>query len=156
VAGRIVARLERSGESVAVAESLTGGLVTAALTSVPGASEVVRGGVVAYAIAVKSQVLGVDADLLAARGPVHASVAEQMAAGARRLLRATYGVATTGEAGPGSASGRRVGTVVVAFAGPDSVRHVELVAEGDRWAVREAATEAALALLEQALGPVGP
>ena len=135
-----------------MAESLTGGLVTAALTSVPGASEVVRGGVVAYAIRVKSQVLGVDPDLLARAGPVHPAVAEQMAAGARELLGTTYAVATTGEAGPESASGQPVGTVLVAVAGPDGIRHAALVAEGDRWAVREAAKEAALALLEESLG----
>jgi nicotinamide-nucleotide amidase len=136
---------------VAAAESLTGGLVAAALTSVPGSSEVVRGGIVAYAVQVKSHVLGVDPQLLATMGPVHASVVEQMAVGARHLLGATYAVATTGEAGPGSASGQPVGTVLMAVAGPDGVRHSALVAGGDRWAVREAATEAALALLEESL-----
>jgi PncC family amidohydrolase len=139
------------GESVAAAESLTGGLVMAALTSVPGSSEVVRGGIVAYALEVKAHLLGVDPDLLATVGPVHATVAEQMAVGARWLLGATYGVATTGEAGPESASGQPVGTVFVAVAGPGEVRGAALVVEGDRWTVREAATEAALALLEESL-----
>jgi nicotinamide-nucleotide amidase len=137
---------------VAAAESLTGGLVTAALTSVPGSSEVVRGGIVAYALEVKADVLGVDADLLARVGPVHATVAEQMATGACRLLGASYSVATTGEAGPESASGQPVGTVLVAVAGPDGIRHAAMAAVGDRWAVRKAATEAALAMLEQSLG----
>jgi nicotinamide-nucleotide amidase len=136
---------------VAAAESLTGGLVTAALTSVPGSSEVVRGGIVAYAVEAKADVLGVDPGLLARVGAAHATVAEQMAAGACRLLGASYAVATTGEAGPESASGQPVGTVLVAVAGPDEVRHAAMVAVGDRWAVREAATEAALALLEQSL-----
>ena len=150
--GRIVALLAAAGHTVAVAESLTGGLVSAALTSVPGSSAVVRGGVIAYALDVKSGVLGVDPDLLARVGPVHSEVAEQMAAGVRSLLAATYGVATTGEAGPDSASGAAVGTVHVAVCGPVGTTVASIHAPGDRAEVRAAAVSAALDLLETAVG----
>lgn len=88
------------GQSLAVAESLTGGLVAGALTAVPGASRVVRGSVTAYATEVKRELLGVDGALLAARGAVDGEVARQMASGARRVLGADWGLATTGVAAP--------------------------------------------------------
>ncbi len=93
------------GLTIGAAESLTGGLVTAALTTVPGASAVVRGGIVAYAADVKNQLLGVDADLLARVGTVHPDVAVAMARGVRERLGAAVGVATTGVAGPEPADG---------------------------------------------------
>ena len=108
LAGLIAALADR-GVTVATAESLTGGLVCAALTAAPGSSAVVRGGVVAYDVAVKSQVLGVDADLLARLGAVHPDVALQMARGVRRVVGADYGVATTGAAGPDPDPGGREG-----------------------------------------------
>ena len=101
---------------MATAESLTGGLVCAALTDVPGASAVVRGAVVAYATELKAQVLGVDPDLLATGGAVQAEVARQMATGVCRVLGADVGVATTGVAGPDPQDGHPVGTVFVAVA----------------------------------------
>ena len=101
----LIARLAADGATVATAESITGGRLVASLTSVPGSSAVVRGSVVAYATDVKTSMLGVDPVLLAELGAVCAEVAEQMAAGVRDRLRATYGVSTTGEAGPDSASG---------------------------------------------------
>ena len=111
-----------------------------------------RGGVIAYALEVKSGVLGVDPDLLARVGPVHSEVAEQMAAGVRSLLAATYGVATTGEAGPDSASGAAVGSVHVAVCGPGGTTVASIHAPGDRAEVRAAAVSAALDLLETAVG----
>ncbi|WP_238999458.1 CinA family protein, partial [Segeticoccus rhizosphaerae] len=96
----LIGRLAAAGLTVATAESLTGGLVAARLTDVPGASEVVRGGVVAYALEVKAEVLGVDAALLDQRGAVDAEVAQQMATGVRQRLRSTYGLAVTGLADP--------------------------------------------------------
>ncbi|MEU9331959.1 CinA family protein [Streptomyces sp. NPDC048290] len=102
------------GETVAVAESLTGGLVAAELTAVPGASKAFRGSVTAYATELKQRLLGVDADLLETRGAVDAQVAGQMAAGARRVLGADWGLATTGVAGPDPQDGHPVGTVFVA------------------------------------------
>jgi nicotinamide-nucleotide amidase len=107
--------------TIAVAESLTGGQLAAAITAVPGASAVFRGSVTAYATDLKASVLGVDAVLLAEAGAVDAEVARQMAAGVRRVCRADVGVATTGVAGPQPQDGRPVGTVFVAVAGPDSV-----------------------------------
>ena len=147
-----MARLTAARQTVAVAESLTGGLVAAALTEIPGASVVVRGGVVAYATELKARVLGVDAVLLAQRGAVDADVAGQMASGVRSLMGATYGLATTGVAGPDEADGKSVGTVYVAVAGPDSARVKVLNLSGDRGQVRALSVLAALALLAEELG----
>lgn len=150
-AADLVARLTAAGQTVAVAESLTGGLVAGALTDAAGASVVVRGGVLAYTTDLKAQVLGVDAALLAQVGPVHADVAEQMAAGVRSLMGATYGLATTGVAGPEKADGKPVGTVYVAVAGPDSSRVKALSLPGDRGEVRGGSVLAVLALLAEEL-----
>ncbi|MFJ4694225.1 CinA family protein [Streptomyces sp. NPDC088766] len=114
----VVRLLTVRGETLAVAESLTGGLVAAEITSVPGASKAFRGSVTAYATPLKHELLGVDAGLLAARGAVDAQVAAQMAAGVRRALGADWGVATTGVAGPDAQDGQPVGTVFVAVEGP--------------------------------------
>ena len=146
-----IERLTSAGQSVAVAESLTGGLVTAALTSVAGASLVLRGGVVAYATELKAELLGVPADLLARHGPVHPDVAAAMAAGVRQRLRATYGLATTGVAGPGPADGSPQGTVFVAVASPAGLAGRGLRLAGDRQEVRDGAVEAVLSLLVSGL-----
>jgi nicotinamide-nucleotide amidase len=118
LAARVLGLLTERGETLAVAESLTGGLVAAELTSVPGASRAFRGSLTAYATSLKQQLLGVDAGLLAARGAVDAEVARQMAAGARKALGADWGIATTGVAGPEPQDGQPVGTVFVAVEGP--------------------------------------
>ncbi len=155
-AAELVARLTASGQTVAVAESLTGGLVAAALTEVAGASAVIRGGVLAYATDLKAGVLGVDEVLLAQTGPVDAEVAGQMAGGVRALMRATYGLATTGVAGPGEVDGKPVGTVYIAVAGPGSSRVRALSLSGDRAEVRAQSVQAVLALLAEELdGQVG-
>ncbi|RHA43909.1 CinA family protein, partial [Cellulomonas rhizosphaerae] len=138
--------LRGRGLSVATAESLTGGLVCARLVSVPGASDVVRGSVVAYATDLKASVLGVDADLLAARGPVDADVALAMARGVRIRLGADVGLATTGVAGPGPADGHAAGTVLVAVSTPWADESLELHVHGDRSAVREASVDAVIDL----------
>ena len=150
-AAQLVARLTAAGHTVAVAESLTGGLVAAALTDVAGASVVMRGGVVAYATDVKAQVLGVNEVLLARVGSVDAEVAEQMARGVQSLLGATYGLATTGVAGPDSVEGKPVGMVYVAVAGQGTSRVKALSLSGDRAAVRAQSVLAALALLAEEL-----
>lgn len=147
----LIARLAERGLTVAVAESLTGGLVLAALTSVPGASRVVRGGVVAYATDVKNSMLGVDSDLLDERGAVDADVAESMAMGVRERVDASFGVATTGVAGPDGQDGKSPGVVFVAVAAPFGVWHRELLLEGDRSAIRTRAGIAALELLSDVL-----
>ena len=151
VAADLVARLTARGQTVATAESLTGGMVAAALTDVPGASAVVRGGVVAYSSDVKRDVLGVDAGRLAEVGAVDADVAEQMACGVRDRLGATYGLATTGVAGPDAAEGRPVGTVFVAVAGPQTTRVQALQLTGGRARIRAGSVAAVLDLLAQEL-----
>lgn len=148
----LIADLARRGDTVAAAESLTGGLVCAALTAVPGASTVVRGSVTSYATDVKASVLGVDARLLRAGGAVQAEVARQMAHGVRRLLGATHGIATTGVAGPDPQDDVPVGRVFVAVAWDDApgvpldeVRMLDLT--GDRGAIREQTVVRVLELL---------
>jgi nicotinamide-nucleotide amidase len=147
-AADIVESLARAGATVATAESLTGGLVAATLTDIPGASGVVRGGVVAYATDLKNELAGVPADTLRRDGPVAASTAAAMAEGVRHRCAATYGVATTGVAGPDPQDGHPPGTLHVAVAGPAGTR-VESVTDlrGDRSAIRAAAVHHALALL---------
>ncbi|MEU4872372.1 CinA family protein [Streptomyces sp. NPDC021608] len=143
------------GETLAVAESLTGGLVAAEITAVPGASKVFRGSVTAYATELKHLLLGVDAGLLAARGAVDAQVAAQMAAGARRALGADWGVATTGVAGPDPQDGQPVGTVFVAVDGPSAPdpgsagggKVEALRLNGDRAEIRRESVRSVLALL---------
>ncbi|WP_407549544.1 CinA family protein [Streptomyces sp. Pv4-95] len=141
-------QLAGRGQSLAVAESLTGGLVAGALTAVPGASRVVRGSVTAYATDLKRAVLGVDGALLAERGAVDGEVARQMASGVRRALGADWGIATTGVAGPDPQDGQPVGTVFVAVQGPDGAGEVRRLAlEGDRDRIRLDTVEAVIILL---------
>ena len=151
LARQVVSLLTGRTETVAVAESLTGGLVTAALTSVPGSSAVFLGGIVAYATNLKARLLGVPADLLAEHGPVYPDVAEAMARGVGALTGATYGLATTGVAGPGPADGQPAGTVFVAAWGPglQVVRGLQL--SGGRSAVRAASVVSVLSLLNSTL-----
>ena len=150
-AADLVASLAERGETLACAESLTGGLVCAAVTDVPGASAVLRGGVVSYATDVKASVLGVDAGLLARTGAVDADVARQMAEGVCRVLGSDWGLATTGVAGPDPQGGAAVGTVFVAVAGPGGALARGHHFSGDRTAIRTAAVHAALDLLRSRL-----
>ncbi len=147
----VLASLAARGWTLGVAESLTGGLVAAELVAVPGASAVVRGGVVAYATDLKHELLGVPADLLAARGAVDPDVARHMARGVRVRTGADVGLATTGVAGPDPQDGKAPGLVFVAVSTPDGdeVRRVD--ATGDRAAVRRTAVEAALGLAHEVL-----
>ena len=135
------------GWTLAVAESLTGGLLSARVVDVPGASAVHRGAVVAYATELKASLLGVPRDLLAAVGPVDARVALHMADGVRTRLGADVGVATTGVAGPTGQDGEPPGTVHVAVVTPYARRVASLHLTGGRAQVRDAAVEAALCLL---------
>lgn len=147
LAAEVVAVLTAAGQTVAIAESITGGLVCAALTDVPGASAVLRGGIVSYATDLKAELLGVSAVLLHSAGPVHPVVATTMASTVRARLSATYGLATTGVAGPDSHHGHAVGTVYLAIDGPggSSVERHQLT--GDRAEIRDDAVAAALRLL---------
>lgn len=156
-AARVIAELAKRGETLGVAESLTGGLLAAELVNVPGASAVFRGGVVAYDTAIKSSVLGVDAALLAERGAVDGEVASQMADRVRAVLAvggrsADYGLATTGVAGPDPQDGKLPGTVFIALASGAGLTASPLHLSGDRAAIRDATVQAALALLAQELG----
>ncbi|MFF8569086.1 CinA family protein [Streptomyces albidoflavus] len=148
--------LEERGETLAVAESLTGGLVAAAVTAAPGASAAFRGSVTAYATELKARLLGVDEALLRARGAVDPEVALQMAQGVRRELGAEWGVATTGVAGPEPQDGRPVGTVYVAVAGPGGGKSAALRLNGDRTDIRMESVRRVLGLLIGELGGHGP
>ncbi|MBV1848558.1 CinA family protein [Catellatospora sp. NEAU-YM18] len=153
-AGRVdalVSRLVERGETVAAAESLTGGLLTATLVTVPGVSRVLRGGLVVYATDLKHSLAGVDEALLAERGPVDPDVAVALARGARERCGAHWGLSTTGVAGPGPQDGIPAGTVFVGLAGPDGLSDVvELRVRGDRAAVRATSVDAVLDLLWRA------
>lgn len=150
----IVRHLTAAGETVACAESLTGGLVAAAIADVPGASAVLRGGVVAYAAELKVSLLGVSAALIEREGTVHRDVAIALADGARARLGATWGLATTGVAGPGPAEGKPPGTVHVAVAGPSGTVARELRLKGPRDAVRHQTVRAVLRLAADRMGVV--
>lgn len=143
-ASALLHALARRGWTIAVAESLTGGLVTAALVSVPGASALVRGGVVAYATDLKHRLLGVDDVLLASRGAVDPEVATQMAAGVRDRVGADVGLSTTGVAGPDPQDGLPVGTVYLGIRTPEGSAVVPLLLEGDREQIRARTTREAL------------
>lgn len=151
VLAELLDRLAGAGETLATAESLTGGGLAALVTQVPGASRVFLGGVVSYATEVKTGVLGVPADMVAAHGVVSAACAEAMARGVRSLLGSTWAVATTGVAGPDPQEGRPVGTVFVAVAGPAGVAVRELRLAGARHRVQEQSCAAALDLLVSVL-----
>lgn len=152
VAAQVLELLVARGEMIAVAESLTGGLVAAELTAAPGSSQAFRGSVTAYATELKYELLGVDGTLLAERGAVDGEVARQMAEGVRRELGTAWGLATTGVAGPEPQHGQPVGTVFAAVAGPQGGAVVrELSLDGDRAAIREASVRSALRLLRDEL-----
>ncbi|MFD5225215.1 CinA family protein [Microbacterium sp. NPDC058342] len=150
-AERLVAAARERGWTLGVAESLTGGAVTAEIVTVPGASAVLLGAVVAYATPLKQALLGVDGDLLAEHGPVHAEVARQMADGVRRTLAvdgrpADVGISTTGIAGPDSPDGQPVGTVHVGVCTPRGLRSAALILTGSRDEIRMQARDAAISL----------
>ena len=147
LAVEILRLLTASGQTVAAAESLTGGLVAAALTDIPGSSSAFRGGVVAYATELKAQLLGVDSRMLADHGPVCAPVAAAMAEGVRKRLDATVGVATTGVAGPDPSDGYPPGTVHIAVSLADDTVVRTMALNGNRDEVRRLTVEHVLGLL---------
>jgi len=156
VGAEVVKRLTSRGLTIAVAESLTGGLLVAELIRTPGASAVVNGGVVAYNTALKHSVLGVDAGLLAERGAVDPEVAEQMASGVRSALAvegraADIGISTTGVAGPEPQDGKPVGTVYLGFATETEVVSVALRLSGSRDGIRKAVVSESLEQLTRLL-----
>ena len=148
LAGRVLDLVAGRGQTLATAESLTGGLLAARLTDVPGASRCFVGGVVAYASRVKESVLGVPHDLVERHGVISEECASVMAIGVRERLGATWGLATTGVAGPDRQEGQPVGTVWVAVAGPDGVRARLLHLGGTRPEIREATCRATLSVID--------
>jgi nicotinamide-nucleotide amidase len=150
------ARLRELGDTVAVAESLTGGLLCAALTDTGGASATVRGGLVVYATDLKTELAGVDADQLRRVGAVHEDVAAQLAEGVRTRLGAGFGVGVTGVAGPDPQDGQPVGTVFAAVASTARTRVERHHFTGDRARIRRDAVQACLRLLSaECAGPSG-
>jgi nicotinamide-nucleotide amidase len=148
----VLGRLRGRGQTLATAESCTGGLVSAGLTAVAGASEVFVGGVVSYSNAIKERLLGVPRATLEACGAVSEEVARTMAAGARERLQADWGVAITGIAGPGGGTAEKpVGLVHWAVAGPGDVAHRQAVFGGGRDAVRRWSVNSVLDLLRREL-----
>ena len=155
-ASDIIAELIRRHLTIAVAESLTGGLLVAELIGVPGASAVVSGGVVAYNTALKHSLLGVDAALLAARGAVDPDVAAAMADGVRVAcavggIPASIGLSTTGVAGPDPQDGKPVGTVFVGLSAASGTRVFDLTLGGSRNALRRRVVSESLVQLKKVL-----
>jgi nicotinamide-nucleotide amidase len=153
LAGSVLDALVARGQTLAVAESLTGGLVVSTLVDVPGASQALVAGVVAYATDRKATLMDVPADLLERVGPVHPEVAVAMARGVRKRAGADWGVATTGVAGPDPQAGIEPGTVLVAVDPGGEVLRLRL--RGDRGIIRALATVHALDLLRRVLLGLG-
>lgn len=150
-AAELVRAMIAGGETLAVAESLTGGLVAATVTAVPGASNAFRGGVVAYATDLKVSLLGVPQELADTVGVVSSEAAEAMATGVRERCASTWGLSTTGVAGPDLQEGKPAGLVYVGWAGPGGSGASRLDLAGDRDTIRTAACATALHLLARRL-----
>jgi nicotinamide-nucleotide amidase len=153
LAHKVVSLLSRERTTIATAESLTGGLVAAALTSVPGASKVFAGGIVAYSAELKAKLLGVPTGLLDRVGTVDPDVAVAMARGARQRLGAKIAVATTGVAGPDPVGDLPPGIVYGAVSFAERELHLALTLEGDRAQIRHDTVRHVLGLLVSAFEP---
>jgi len=151
IAQTLIDSLFERGETLAVAESLTGGLVAAALTDSPGASRVFRGGVVVYASESKVSLLGINQELIEEHGLVSREVAEAMALAIRERFTSTWGIATTGVAGPGPHQGVPAGEVWIAVSGPTNLSEHLALGDLGRSEVRNGAVTGALALLSRIL-----
>jgi nicotinamide-nucleotide amidase len=140
--------LKERGDTVATAESLTGGQLAVLLTAAPGASDTFLGGVVSYATGIKVDLLGVDPGIVERYGVVSAECARAMARGVRALMGASYAVSTTGVAGPERQDDKPPGTVYVGVAGPDGDTVLSLELVGERASIRDRTCEEALSALE--------
>lgn len=140
----LVADLTVRRQTLATAESLTAGLLAATVAGVPGASAVLRAGLVTYTVESKAELAGVAPELLADVGPVAEPTARALAVGAMQRCGATWGVGLTGVAGPEPHGGHAVGTVFLGFAGPADAEVVEVHLPGSRWDIRFGAVHAAL------------
>lgn len=160
-AADLIAELTARGQTLAVAESLTGGLLAAEFVQVAGVSAVLLGGVVAYNTELKATLLGVDADLLAEHGPVHPEVARQMAARVRERLAvagrpADFGVSTTGVAGPDAQGGHAPGMVFIGVATATTAESTGLRLSGSRDEIRAATVAEAVRLLAERVRATPP
>ena len=136
------------GKTLATAESCTGGMIGAVITSIAGSSAVYKGGIISYTNEVKEAILRVDADILKQDGAVSAAVAQQMAFGARKQLSADVAISTTGLAGPGADEyGNPVGTVHIGYSDNRKTFSQEFLFAGNRNAVREQACRKALEIV---------
>ena len=151
IASNLIAALSERKESLAVAESLTGGLIAASLTDVPGASRVFMGGVVTYSTDSKVSILGIERDLIDRFGVVSPEVAEAMAVAVRKRFASTWAISTTGVAGPGPHDGMAAGEVWIAVSGPESLSEHLSLGDLGRTQVRGGAVTGALALLSRIL-----
>jgi PncC family amidohydrolase len=151
LAARVIETALSRAETLATAESCTGGLLGHLLTNVPGASKVYLGGIIAYSNAMKARMLGVLPATLAACGAVSEATALAMATGAREQACSDWAIAVTGIAGPGGGTAEKpVGLVYVAVAGPRGVHAVRHDFEGERAAIKTQTAEAALQQLLEA------
>lgn len=151
----LVATLRAAGATVSTAESCTGGLVAARITSVSGASEAFKYGAVTYCNEAKNKILGVEKETLETLGAVSAKTAEEMAAGVRKIMNAEIGVSVTGLAGPNGGEGKPVGLVFVAVNSDKYSEVTENHFSGDRISVRNQAADKALELALMAAKKLG-
>jgi nicotinamide-nucleotide amidase len=151
LATTVVNQLKKSGKTLAVAESLTGGGLGAAITEVAGSSEVFLGGITTYSDLSKTKLLEVPKKMITKHTAVSEEVAKAMATSARDLFKSDYAISTTGVAGPGKAYGKTAGTVWLAIASKKEVIAIELSIAGDRATVRNATIESALATFSRIL-----
>lgn len=151
----LVATLRAAGATVSTAESCTGGLVAARITSVSGASEAFKYGAVTYCNEAKNKILGVEKETLETLGAVSTKTAEEMAAGVRKIMNAEIGVSVTGLAGPNGGEGKPVGLVFVAVNSDKYSEVTENHFSGDRISVRNQAADKALELALMAAKKLG-
>lgn len=152
-AAAVIDLMAQHGWTLATCESLTGGGLGEAITQIPGASAVYRGGLITYASDLKVTLAGVQPSWIEQHGVVNESTAKQMADGVRRVCGADWGIATTGVAGPQMQDGEAVGTVWIGLASPHSSTRAERCKfDGDREAIREATIARALEILCSVLG----
>lgn len=148
---RVHLLLRAGGHTIATAESLTGGRLAVRFTEVPGASETFLGGVVTYATDLKKALIGVADEVVAEHGVVSPECARAMASGVRAVTGASYGVSTTGVAGPADQEGQPPGTVFVGIAGPGLLHAVCLTLSGERDSIQDQTCDKALEALERIL-----
>ncbi|CAB4680121.1 MAG: nicotinamide-nucleotide amidohydrolase family protein [Actinobacteria bacterium] len=151
LATTVIKQLRKSGNTLAVAESLTGGGLGAALTEVAGSSEVFLGGITTYSDASKVKLLEIPKRLISKHTAVSEEVAKAMAESVRKIFKSDFAISTTGVAGPGKAYGKSAGSVWLAISTKKEVIAIELSIAGDRATVRKATIESALATFSRIL-----